>query len=321
MSPDRGTPSEEADVNQQPSEEGGGPSPAAFDQPPQPVNNPGSGEQADGQNAQELQAGMEVASGAKEAMNAAWLSAGADVASALISLISIALVVYALMQTNKSLRLAQKDRADATRRAVSQTEETAEALRYAEASALAMSRVSETAVENAEQVRESVNQQRTLGRMQVRPFLSIQIGRAEWQDSGHNFAAYPILHNTGQTPARNIQYRITAQVLPSVIYPEFKFWLPEKTGGNNTIGPTQTGTMMAVMPWRVPDDWVTPVKLGIHFSLYVWGVVAYDDNFGTRHRATFAQQIFWRRIGFMGEDGTIPEVVEGIFLGRHNRSS
>lgn len=321
MSSTRGTQNYESGVGRQSANDGDGPSSAAGNQSRQPDQQAEGGERSNQQDGQGLQASMDAAPRAKESMDAAWWGVGVEAVSAAFTLISLVFIFLALRQADKTLRLAQKDRADATRRAVAQSEETAEALRHAEASAVAMGRVAEIAIENAEHVRESVSQQRTLGRMQTRPFLSVQIGNAEWQDAVHNFAAYPILHNTGQTPARNIQYRITTQVLPSVIYPEFKFWLPEKTGGSNIIGPGQTGTMIAMMNWRVPDDWVLPVKLGLHFSLYVWGLVSYDDNFGIRHRATFAQQILWRRIGPPNEDGTIPERVEGIFLGRHNQSS
>lgn len=292
-----------------------------VDQPRQPSDITNAGQQTDQQNTTKLKANVEVAPGVEKSMDVGWWGVGVEGVGVLLSFVSIVLVYCALRQSNKSLRLAMKERATATRRAIEQSDETAQALLYAEASAVAMGRVADTAIENARYVRESVDQQRMLGRIQTRPFLSVQIGTAEWQDATHNFAAYPILHNTGQTPARNIQYRIVAQVLPSTIFPEFKFWLPEKTGGSNIIGPNQTGTMMAVVPWRVPDEWVIPVKLGLHFSLYVWGTVSYGDNFGTRHRATFAQQIFWRRTGFMGEDGFIPERVEGVFLGRHNQSS
>lgn len=118
-------------------------------------------------------------------------------ASAVLSFVSVLLVLIALRQTNASLRLAQKDRANATRRALSQSEETAEALQHAQTSAMAMSKVAEVTIENAAQIRESVSQQRTMGRMQMRPFISVLIGNAEWQDDFHNFAAYPVLQNTG----------------------------------------------------------------------------------------------------------------------------
>lgn len=64
----------------------------------------------------------------------------------------------------------------------------------------------------------------------------------------------------------------------------------------------------------VPDEEVAAVKRGHEKGLFVWGVVSYRDVFGTRHRTTYCQQLYWIP--------TAPEeTVMGVFLDRHNRAN
>ncbi|MXO89519.1 hypothetical protein [Pontixanthobacter aquaemixtae] len=276
-----------------------------------------------------LQSHTEVAPRTEESMDAAWWGVGADWASTILSFFSVLLVIYALRQTNKSLRLAQKDRAAATRRSISQSAETTEALKYGSQSAEAMTRVAESMENNATHIKESVeaskrvaDQQMVIGRMQMRPILSVLIGRATYQDSRHNFSVCPIIRNTGNSAAKNVRFRIVASILPALLPQDFKFWLPESgRGGSNTIGPGQTGDMYASIDDRVHDDAIPKIKAGIENALYVWGYLSYQDAFKKTYRTTFAQQIFWRQTGIAGEDGFFPEAIEGIYLGRHNRSN
>lgn len=317
----RGSEGQGAEKNSNAQDNQGRAEPFALKQSTKPNQQAQGGQQAPCENNSDLQCEVGIAPRAEKSDDAAWWGVGVSGVSALFSFISIILIFCALRQTDKSIRLAIKDRATATRRALQQSEETAEALRHAETSAAAMAQLAAVTVENARQIKESVDQQKAFGRMQMRPFLSVLIGDAEWQDSHHNFAAYPILQNTGHTPARNIRFQVEAAILPTAIPVNFKFWLPSKPSGSNTIGPGQTGTMAGIVKWRVPDDWVQRVKWGNEFALYVWGVVGYDDVFGVRHRTTFAQQIYWRQVGHPTESGVIPEVVRGVHLGRHNRAN
>ena len=79
--------------------------------------------------------------------------------------------------------------------------------------------------------------------------------------------------------------------------------------------------MAAKVNHRFPDELVPRIKFAHDFALYVWGVVSYRDVFGVPHKTTFAQQIYWKPLAGISEDGFIPESVQGIYLGRHNRSN
>jgi hypothetical protein len=135
------------------------------------------------------------------------------------------------------------------------------------------------------------------------------------------FEASPILVNRGATPARNLKFRISARVLPSELPADFKFPLPKRAQGSNILGPHQDGSMMAVVPDRIPPEDVEGVKAGSPSALYVWGTLSYEDVFGKLHRATFAQRLFWAQSGPPNENGVVPEIIRGWHLPIHNRSN
>lgn len=155
----------------------------------------------------------------------------------------------------------------------------------------------------------------------VRATISVLIGGARYQDGALRFEASPIILNTGQTPAHNLQFRVRAAILPFPLPDDFKFPLPAKTKGYNILGPGRDGSMLAVVADRVDDDKVEITKRGLDRSLYVWGTLSYRDVFGRLHRCTFAQQIYWTPTGEVDQNWNTPMGVRGWHLSKHNRTN
>ncbi len=187
--------------------------------------------------------------------------------------------------------------------------------------AIAMQSVAKSMEINAAEIVRSVKHQETFGQAQLRAYISVLIGGARYQDDTIRFEASPIIINTGHSPAKNLRYRISADILPVPLPADFKFPLPKDSRGSNLLGPQQTSQMIAVVAERIAEEDVERTKAAIGCSLYVWGRIRYEDIFGITRRCTFCQQIYWVALGPMIEDGTIPMNIRGWYLGKHNHAS
>jgi len=210
------------------------------------------------------------------------------------------------------------DQASKMERSIEQAARSAMAM---EGVAAAMAMNSASIAESVEISRRISKQQDTYSKAQTRAYISVLIGGAIFQDKNHIFEAQPVIVNSGNTPARDIQYRIAADVLPVPLPDEFKFPLSKLSRGSNILGPQRDGSLGATVPRRIPDDEVAAVKAGLGKSLYVWGVASYRDIYGTRHRCTFAQQLYWQPSGPASETGEVPEIIRGYHLHKHNRAN
>ena len=194
--------------------------------------------------------------------------------------------------------------------------------------ATAMEGVADSMAINAEQIVESVSiskemaaRQKILGETQLRAYLSVLIGDALYQDSRLRFEARPRLVNTGSTPARNVRWRIKCAILPNELPPNFRFDISGPRKGSGFIPQGQSVQMQSAVEARIPDGDVLTTKTGGEQSLHVWGYVIYEDIFRRTHRTTFAQQLFWQQTGPVSQDGSVPEVVQGYYLHKHNRAN
>ena len=193
--------------------------------------------------------------------------------------------------------------------------------------ATAMEGVAASMVINAEQIVQSVgisrdiaNQQRIFSQMQMRAYISVLIGDGLYQDQNLRFQAEPAILNSGHTPALNVRWRIAADILPVPIPADFKYPLPKEILGGSIVDPQQHGTLSAVVPDRVDDLEVEAIKHGVGKSLYVWGVIAYEDVFGRTRRRTFSQQMYWVPLGRTPE-GSVRGEIRGKYLAKHNRGN
>lgn len=205
-----------------------------------------------------------------------------------------------------------------------------ETAQSAEASAQAMMRVAESMKINADQIvrsvdlqRDVVRAQRLYGQAQLRAYVSVLIGGALYQDraAGLRFEAQPAIRNTGQTPARNLRWRMRAAILSAQIPHDFRFPIPAHGDGSALLPSGQTfETRSWVEEWE-PDEEVAAIKRGLPRALCVWGYVIYEDIFQRTHRTTFAQQLFWQPSGPLDQNWIAPEIVRGIYMAKHNRAN
>jgi hypothetical protein len=156
---------------------------------------------------------------------------------------------------------------------------------------------------------------------QLRAYVTVLIGDAVYQDEHLRFAARPTLFNVGSTPASNVRWRIAADILPAPLTPDVKLRLPQEVRGGSVLGQQQSGKMIMQVPNRVQPHEIARTRLGIGQSLYVWGVVTYEDIFKRTHRTTFFQQLFWDPTGPIDLSGTFPGNVQGFYMPKHNRQS
>ncbi len=209
--------------------------------------------------------------------------------------------------------------ADARKTAAQQAADTAKAIAQATRSAAAMEGVAASMHANVQHVQESVDTSRRIaatqrkhGEMQMRAYLSVLIGGAVFQDANNNFEALPVIRNTGMTPARNVKWRMQADILPMPLPDDHKFPMPSARKGYSLIPPHSPDlTMNYVLPDRFPDADVQEIKRMRGRALTVWGVLSYDDVFGEHHRVTFCQQMRW-----IGPN----DAVHGYYVSRHNKA-
>jgi len=137
---------------------------------------------------------------------------------------------------------------------------------------------------------------------QLRAYLTVTIGSAIYQerrsaeDGGDlKFESDPHLVNTGQTPARKIQFKARAEILPSPLPVGINLAEGMDEGvGYSMLGPRQNATMTAIVSGFCQDSEVEVIKRGTGAqALYVWGLITYEDVFGDAHHTRFCQRIFW----------------------------
>lgn len=123
---------------------------------------------------------------------------------------------------------------------------------------------------------------------QMRAYISVHVADAYFQDNNLQFEAIPAIENTGLTAARNVSYRVMADVLPTNLAPNFHFEEPLlETRNDASIAPRHRFNIGGGMVKTIfgADD-VIEIKRGVDKRLFVWGVVTYDDVFDGRGWAT-----------------------------------
>ena len=155
----------------------------------------------------------------------------------------------------------------------------------------------------------------------MRAYATVAIGTAVYQDANLKFEARPQILNKGFTTARELRWRIAADVLPIPIPEDFKFPLPKGFGGGSDLDAQQDGLMPAVVKERLSDENAEAAKNGRGQALTVWGYLWYRDVFGRLRRRTFAQQLWFVPSGDIRPDGSYPLQVQGMHLQRHNRGN
>lgn len=181
--------------------------------------------------------------------------------------------------------------------ATDQTEKMGQSITQATRAADAMDRVAAGVSRSAQASYESVMALRQRSALQMRAYLTVNIGSAYYQERDKNvmFGGVPRLINTGQTPAHNVSYTASAAIYPVPLPdPElFSLLCESKPKGSAVLGPHQEFTLTALIDGFIDDNDVNNVKFNNQKALYMWGKVTYDDIFGEQHTTTFCHQIIW----------------------------
>ena len=163
-------------------------------------------------------------------------------------------------------------------------------------SANAMEEVARQIQISAKAATDSVVALRERTAQQMRAYLTVIVGGVPlFQQRLENiqFEGKALLVNGGHTPARQVKYKAKAAILPIPLPDDFEFLLPDKEIGGAMLGAGQNATISSMLGEYVPDADVEGIKYGIHRSLYLYGIVSYEDIFGDKHITKFCQSITW----------------------------
>ncbi len=189
-----------------------------------------------------------------------------------------------------------------------QAQDTRDTINVGRESAAAMQQVAEATRNNAALVQDMMQKQ-------MRAYLNVDLGTAIYQDDRNIFEAKPLITNFGLTPARNVRFRIHADVLDGTAT---DFRVPpvgELLTGDATMSPRQTRSISGYIGRRLPDAEVEEVKSGLKRRLHGWGRIAYEDVFGKQHDTLFCVSYYF----FEDQQGQMR--VDGSFPPTHNSST
>ncbi len=135
----------------------------------------------------------------------------------------------------------------------------------------------------------------------MRAYLTVTIGTALYQERRGpgqvdlKFEGRANLLNTGNTPARKVQIRTAAEILPIPIPKDFQFPLTDENAIKDAgvVGAHQTYIIGGTVKDFVPDSEVAVIKEGSRKALCVWGLITYEDIFGANHQTKFGQWLTW----------------------------
>ena len=209
--------------------------------------------------------------------------------------------------------------------AKSQTADMRASIGEATRAATAMDAIAVSMAISVESVKQSVqiskdiaNQQKLVGELQSRAYLSVQFEDAIYQDATHVFEGIAVVVNRGNTPAYDVTFRTAADILPYPILDDFDFPIPsENTGTSVSLIPAGLNKILRRnIGRRVSDDDVDGIKSGTSESLAMGGVVNYRDAFNQSRYTNFAFTIYWAGKRRDGSD-----LIMSLDASRHNDSN
>jgi hypothetical protein len=184
-----------------------------------------------------------------------------------------------------------------------QTDDMRASIGEATRAATAMEGIATSLVSSVQSARESVgitreiaDRQKTIMELGGRAYLSAGFNASIYQDANHVFEATAFLANRGSTPAYDVTFRASVDILPFPIPKDFEFPLPDETAGPSVslIAPGLIKTFTRPLSRRVPDDEVDAIKQGGPPQCFVmWGIVNYRDAFKEPRYVKFAFKMFW----------------------------
>jgi hypothetical protein len=130
---------------------------------------------------------------------------------------------------------------------------------------------------------------------QMRAYVQVNIGKSTAQRDSMVFGSWPEIVNVGLTPAKNVSYRLMADIMdPALMLREYVYPQPEQVFTNDaTLNPRQQFTVMATVKHRFEPSEVEAICKGEKKRLYVWGTITYDDVFGGHHETRFSHNFLF----------------------------
>ena len=218
---------------------------------------------------------------------------------------TIGLMFYTARLWRETKTLSDRAESSAER----QSKETQAAIREAARAADETGRIATATRDNALLMQNILHKQ-------MRAYIAVDIGKALYQDERFRFEGDPVLVNTGFTPARNVSFKIVADILAAELADDFKFeTYGEKQSHDATMSPRQTFVIYGSVKNRVDDSEVDAIMEGIKKRLYVWGTVSYDDVFGNSWETNFCHYYLFHRTA----EGRMK--VDGFYHRSHNNAT
>jgi hypothetical protein len=254
---------------------------------------------------------------------------GIDLLNVKITDLLIAVFTYLLFTKTAGLYSATRG---LQRASIKQSVDMKDSIIQAARAGTAMERIATSIAENTTITRDVIERQKSYAAMQLRAYISVIVGGGVtlYQNRCNNiaFQGGAQMVNNGATPAHNVTFWASVDVLP-VPLPEHFAFPPRRRRKQHsaTLGSRHFFNISAVMDYDSEDDLSAPVgqrrfvddseiaeiKLGVTKALYMWGVVTYDDEFKMPHFTNFCLHFAW--FGSGEKEG-----VNGYYHARHNDS-
>jgi hypothetical protein len=217
----------------------------------------------------------------------------------------LAYYTYKLWDANKTLVEG------AARTAADQSSDTKASILEQTRATKAMEGIAKAMKENADLMSDMLSKQ-------MRAYVAVNIGQAAYQDANNSFASYPEITNTGLSPAKNVSYRVMADILDTNLTRDYAFPEPAETFTNDaTLSPRQTFTIKnAIVKERYDEQEVLTVMRGDKKRLFVWGTITYDDVFDGHWETKFCHHFMFYKV-----DGKEDVKVQSFYHTEHNSTT
>jgi hypothetical protein len=154
---------------------------------------------------------------------------------------------------------------------------------------------------------------------QMRAYVSVEFAGAIYQDENLRFQLDVSLTNSGFTPAKEIGYVISADLLPE-LPDNFAFpHLGPRQNNDATLAPRQSFTVPGTVRHRIPPEEADQVMRGEGRRLYAWGTVYYKDIFGNAWTTDFCQSVTFRK--WVDTEGKDRVSTPNVYHPTHNSST
>jgi hypothetical protein len=205
-----------------------------------------------------------------------------------VSIFTLCLVISTILLWRSTQRLADV--------AADQSRDMQNSIAEASRAAAAMEKVAEGIAQTVETNKTVLDTQRDFWRRQMRAYVSVEIGASVRQNRRNKtrFEFRPVLHNNGQTPAKDVRVVSICSVEAPMIPADFDYATSMATGGMTcavTIFPHQNKFHSSVFLRDVTLSEMRELLKGTKV-FHLWGRVSYKDVFDEPKYTHFSFVIF-----------------------------